>query len=47
MTEDERIQRIREIADKMEEMGKDLINSGVQYGFSIRQQAVNLRKVIE
>lgn len=47
MTEDERIQKLREIADKMERMGMDLINSGVPYGFSIRQQAERIREVIQ
>lgn len=47
LSEEERIQRLKEIADKIDRMGKDLINSSVAYGFSIRRQAEEIRKVIE
>lgn len=47
LSEDERFQKLREIADKMDKMGKDLIASGVPYGFSIVKQAQSIREVIE
>lgn len=47
MSEEERYQKLREIADKIDRMGKDLIASGVPYGFSIVKQAQSIREVIQ
>ena len=47
VSEEDRFRKLKEIADRIDEMGRDLIKSGVPYGYSLRQQALNILAVIE
>lgn len=48
MTSVQQILEIELIAEKLEKMGDDLVNSGVQgYGLSLKREASNLRSIMK